>query len=138
VTCDFVAYEPKDKEAMNQVATVSSPFTTGTILLTRTHRLLVPTGLNGAVPVNPVLQKTKDSLDPPNVFLTTQDLGQFPDMRVDPIDEVCVQRKSSNDLATLPEHPLGGRCPVGDGRRAASATTMRAPGRGGHFFAPCV
>jgi hypothetical protein len=28
---------------------------------------------------------------PPNVFLTTQDLGQFSDMRVDPIDEVCVQ-----------------------------------------------
>jgi hypothetical protein len=36
-------------------------------------------------------QKTKDALNPPNVFPTTQDLGQFPDMRVDPIDEVCVQ-----------------------------------------------
>ena len=40
---------------MNQVETVTSPFTTGTIELTRTHRLLVPAGLNGAVPVNPVL-----------------------------------------------------------------------------------
>jgi hypothetical protein len=36
-------------------------------------------------------QKTGDALDPPDVWLTTQDLGQFPGMRVDPLDEVCVQ-----------------------------------------------
>jgi hypothetical protein len=36
-------------------------------------------------------QKTRDALDPPNVFLTTQHLGQFAGMRVDPLDEVCVQ-----------------------------------------------
>ena len=204
---DFVAYELKDKETMNQVEVVTSPFTTGSILLTRTHRLLVPAGLNGAPVANPVVhflgvesnagsydvsttpkrtfstslgtvtfnpgsvkffydptskslsaplpapppatppmlcitarsgskapkpdvsttdqfgtqhpsltgldyacvnvslggpapaeawivcfnQKTKDALSPPDVWLTTQDLGQFPDMRVDPLDEVCVQ-----------------------------------------------
>lgn len=204
---DFVAYELKDKEAMNQPEVVTSPFTTGSILLTRTHRLLVPAGLNGAPVANPVVhylgveinagsydssttpkrmfstslgtvtfnpgsvkffydpttkslsaplpppppatppmlcfaarsgskspkpdvsttdqfgtqhpsltgldyacvnvslggpapaeawivcfnQKTRDALDPPDVWLTTQDLGQFPDMRVDPVDEVCVQ-----------------------------------------------
>ena len=36
-------------------------------------------------------QETKDALNPPNVFLTTQDLVQFSDMRVDPLDEVRVQ-----------------------------------------------
>jgi hypothetical protein len=36
-------------------------------------------------------QKTRDALDPPDVWLTTQDLGRFPGMRVDPLDEVCVQ-----------------------------------------------
>jgi len=36
-------------------------------------------------------QKTKDVLQPPDVFLTTQDLGTFADLGVDPLDEVCVQ-----------------------------------------------
>jgi hypothetical protein len=36
-------------------------------------------------------QKTRDALNPPDVFLTTQDLGQSSDLRVDPLDEVCVQ-----------------------------------------------
>jgi len=36
-------------------------------------------------------QETKDALNPPNVFPTTQDLVQFSDMRVDPLDEVRVQ-----------------------------------------------
>jgi hypothetical protein len=36
-------------------------------------------------------EKTRGALDPPDVWLTTQDRGQFPDARVDPLDEVCVQ-----------------------------------------------
>lgn len=132
---------------------MTSPFTTGSILLTKTHRLPAPAGLNGAPVAKPVVhylgvktnagsydvsttpkrtfstslgtvtfnpgsvkffdyacvnvglggpapaeawivcfnQKTRDALDPPDVWLTTQDLGQFPGMRVDPLDEVCVQ-----------------------------------------------
>ena len=32
----------------HQPEVVTSPFTTGSILITKTHRLLVPAGLNGA------------------------------------------------------------------------------------------
>ena len=206
-TDDFVAYELKDKEAINTPVTVTTPFATGTVQLTKTYRSLVPDGMNGAPPMNPVLhylgveaeagtydasttpartfttslgsvtfnpaqikfffdpafksltpspppappvtapllcfvaksgskapkanvtttdqfgtqhpsvtgvayacvaaslsgpapseswvvclnQKTKDALHPPDVFLTTQDLGTFSDLRVDPLDEVCVE-----------------------------------------------
>ena len=204
---DWVAYEMKDKISLNTSLTVTSPFTTGSVFLTKTHRLLVPAGLNGAGPAspephylgvellpgtydttttpfltfttaigsvtfkpgqlkffydpssksltppvppapqktNPKLcftarsgstgpksklttvdqfgtqqpsltgvdyacvdvsldgsiptenwmvcfnQKTKPALFPPDVWLTTQDLGSFPDIRMDPLDEVCVQ-----------------------------------------------
>jgi hypothetical protein len=204
---NFVAYELKDKEPINTLVTVTTPFATGTVQLTRTHRLFVPDGMNGASPMNPDLhylgveaqagtydtsttpartfttslgtmtfkpaqirffydpaskslaspappappptapllcfvaksgskapkadvtttdqfgtqnpsitrfayacvaaslsgpapseswvvclnQKTKNPLNPPDVFLTTQDLGTFADLRVDPLDEVCVQ-----------------------------------------------
>jgi hypothetical protein len=208
-TCssDFVAYETGDKERMNELVTVATPFDTGTVLLTRTHRLLVPATINGttqpgsgvhylgvetdngsydtkttpermfstslgavtfkpgglsffydptskapvpnpagpapsAAPLlcfkantgskgpkaditttdqfgtqHPMLmsvdyacvaaslsgpapseswivclkQRTKDAVKPPHVNLVTQDLGSFPDMKLDPIDEVCVQ-----------------------------------------------
>jgi hypothetical protein len=204
---DFVAYELKDKEPINMPITVTTPFATGTVQLTKMHRLFVPDGMNGASPMNPDLhylgveadagtydtsttptrtlttslgtvtfkpaqirffydpaskslapplppappvtapllcfvaksgskapkadvtttdqfgtqdpsitrfayacvaaslsgpapseswvvclnQKTKNALNPPDVFLTTQDLGSFADLRVDPLDEVCVQ-----------------------------------------------
>ena len=204
---DWVSYEMKDKISLNTSLTVTSPFTTGSVLMTKTHRLLVPAGLNGSGPAspephylgvellpgtydasttplltfttalgtvtfkpgtfkffydpssksltppvppapqkaNPKLcfsarsgstgpksklttvdqfgtqqpaligvdyacvdvtldgsipvenwmvcfnQKTKPQLFPPDVWLTTQDLGSFPDIRMDPLDEVCVQ-----------------------------------------------
>ena len=206
---DWVSYEMTDKLSLNTTLTVTSPFTSGSIFLTKTHRLLVPAGLNGAGPAspephylgvellpgtydttttppltfttalgsvtfkpgqlkffydpssksltppvppappktNPKLcftarsgstgpksklttvdqfgtqqpaltgvdyacvdvtldgsipvenwmvcfnQKTKPALFPPDVWLTTQDLGSFPDIRMDPLDEVCVQAR---------------------------------------------
>jgi len=51
--------------------------------------------LDGSIPVENWMvcfnQKTKPQLFPPDVWLTTQDLGSFPDIRMDPLDEVCVQ-----------------------------------------------
>jgi len=52
---DFVAYETGEKIGMNTVFTVTTPFDSGTVKLTRTHRLLVPSGTNGAVPANTAL-----------------------------------------------------------------------------------
>ena len=121
---DWVAYELQDKIQLNTPITVTSPFTTGSVLMTKTHRLLVPAGLDGSGPASPephylgvaligvdyacvdvtldgsipvenwmvcFNQKTKPQLFPPDVWLTTQDLGSFPDIRMDPLDEVCVQ-----------------------------------------------
>ena len=54
----------KDKIQLNTSLTVTSPFTSGPVLLTKTHRLVVPAGLNGAGPAS---------------------------MRRDPLDGLCVQ-----------------------------------------------
>src|SRR6185369_12404695 len=50
---DWVAYEMQDKVQLNTPITVTSPFTTGSVLMTKTHRLLVPAGLNGSGPASP-------------------------------------------------------------------------------------
>ena len=76
---DWVAYEMKDKIQLNTSLTVTSPFTTGSIFLTKTHRLLVPAGLNGAGPASPephflgveLLPGTYDSTTTPPLTFTT-------------------------------------------------------------------
>ena len=50
---DFVAYETGEKVGINTVFTVTTPFTSGTVDLTKSHRLLVPAGINGQSPANP-------------------------------------------------------------------------------------
>ncbi len=52
---DYVAYELGDKITIDMLVTVTTPFTSGTVNLTRSHRLLVPAGINGAQPANPTL-----------------------------------------------------------------------------------
>ena len=76
---DWVAYEMKDKISLNTSLTVTSPFTTGSVLLTKTHRLLVPAGLNGAGPASPephylgveLLPGTYDTTTTPFLTFTT-------------------------------------------------------------------
>jgi hypothetical protein len=74
---------------------LSAQFGTQHPSLTRLDYACVDVSLSGPAPAEAWIvcfnQKTKDALNPPNVILTTQDLGQFSDMRVDPLDEVCVQ-----------------------------------------------
>jgi hypothetical protein len=75
--------------------TTTDQFGTQHLSLTGLDYACANVSLSGPAPAEAWIlcfnQKTKDALNPPNVFLTTQDLGQFSDMRVDPIDEVCVQ-----------------------------------------------
>jgi hypothetical protein len=79
---------------------VTSPFTTGSILLAKTHRLLVPAGLNGAPVANLVVHylgvevkagSYDVSTTPKRTFSKSLGTVAFPDMPVDPLDEVCVQ-----------------------------------------------
>lgn len=79
---------------------MTSPFTTGSILLAKTHRLLVPAGLNGAPVANLVVHylgveinagSYDVSTTPKRTFSTSLGTVNFPGMRVDPLDEVCVQ-----------------------------------------------
>jgi hypothetical protein len=76
---DWVSYEMKDKLSLNTTLTVTSPFTSGSIFLTKTHRLLVPAGLNGAGPASPephylgveLLPGTYDTTTTPPLTFTT-------------------------------------------------------------------
>jgi hypothetical protein len=82
-------------------------------------------------------QKTKDALNPPNVFLTTQDLGQSPTCGSIRWTRSAYRRKSSRkSVSSVVAAADGG----GHGASAPESLRPSCSGacHGGHFLAACV
>jgi hypothetical protein len=96
VTAPLLCFVAKSgSKAPKADVTTTDQFGTQNPSITRFAYACVAASLSGSAPraswVVCLNQKTKNPVKPPDVFLTTQDLGSFADLRVDPLDEVCVQ-----------------------------------------------